>query len=133
MGEQAMLWFFRRVLDRLVARVMGVIATEIESHAQIELSDTRAALLRRAKELEQENVPGMEHVAAELRSRAELLGAAPGPGSEVAGYVEALHGEDLRNPEALRLPKAGNDSGVLAIESTNGAKRGRPRRARTAN
>ena len=129
-----MLWFFRRVLDRLVARIVGVVATQIESHAQMELSETRASLLRRAKELDHEDTPGMDLIAAELRSRAECIGTSVGPGSEITHLVAELQGEDLRNADSLRLPPAaGSEDKPLAIESANGRKRGRPRRDAVSN
>jgi len=120
-----MIWLFRRILDRLVVRVLGVVATQVESHAQMELSETRAELLRRAKEFDHEDTPGMDLVAAELRGRAERIGSSAGPGSEVLQLASELHGEDLRNAESLRLPVTDKPQ---AIESSNGRKRGRPRR-----
>jgi len=118
-----MLWLFRRVLDRLVVRVVGVVATQIESHAQMELSETRAELLRRAKELEHEDTPGVDLVAAELRSRAERIGVSAGPESEVTELAAELHGEDLRTGESLRL--ASERQKPRRIKTSNGRKRGR--------
>ena len=121
-----MLWLFRRVLDRLVVRVVGVVASQIESHAQMELSETKAELLRRAKELECEDTPGMEDLAAELRLRAEGIAESAGPGTDVTRLAVELHDVDLRDVESLKLPASADKP--RAIESSNGRKRGRPRK-----
>jgi hypothetical protein len=124
-----MLWFFRKVLDRLVARVVGLVAAQIESHAQMEMSEMRAELLRRARELDREETPGMEDVAAELRSRAARIGQSAGPGSEVVALVAEYDAEDLRTTGKLgHASHSIADERPRSIESENGRKRGRPRK-----
>jgi hypothetical protein len=124
-----MLWFFRKVLDRLIVRVVGLVAVQIESHAQMEMSEMRAELLRRARELDREETPGMEEIAAELRSRAASIGQSAGPGSEVVALVSELDGEDLRTSGKFQhsAPTIAEDR-PLAIESATEPKRGRARK-----
>lgn len=123
-----MLWFFRRLLDRLVVRVTGAIASQIESHVQLELSEAQAGLLRRAKELEHEDTPGIEQIVSDLRKRAERLGTPAALSTDAVDFVAELQHENLRDIESLCISHR-EESKPHAIELANGSKRGRPKKA----
>jgi hypothetical protein len=100
-----MRWLFQRVLDRLAAQLTLLVAARFESQAEMELTETRAEMLRRAGQLERDDAPGAETLAAELRAAAQRLGRDDrAPAEGVLGPLRTLHAEDLREPESLRLP-----------------------------
>lgn len=99
-----MRWLFQRVLDRLAAQLTLLLAARFESQAELELTETRAELLRRAGQLERDDAPGTDVLAAELRAAAERLGRGEGgPAESVLEPLRRLEGEDLQTPDGLRL------------------------------
>lgn len=99
-----MRWLFQRILDRLTAQFALLVAAQLESQAEMELSETRADMLRRAQQLERDETPGADVVASQLRTAAEQLGGDErGPAEGVLGALRRLQGENLREPENLRL------------------------------
>jgi hypothetical protein len=128
-----MFWIVRRIMDRLFVKVAVAIASKLESHADLELEETRADFLRRAAQLEKEDVAGMEEVVTRLRSQAAAIGRdgkAPGDGTlEVA---KRLASENLRE-EPSEGAVDGRSVGLLGRDTTStagGKKRGRPRKMR---
>jgi hypothetical protein len=129
-----MLWFLRRVLDRLFAKLTLHLASELETHMEMELTERRAELLRRANELQKEEVPGIAEVAGSLRARAEKLGAESCvPAGDAIEVIERLRAEDLREANRLALAQAkkAEKPGVPALTfdaPASSKKRGRPRK-----
>lgn len=98
-----MLWLFRKIVDRLLVKSVVIIGSELESQMEIEISEARAALLRRASELEQEVIPGFKEIAADLRARVVRLGDhAEVPCTGVLQVVKALEHENLRDAQVLQ-------------------------------
>jgi len=100
----------------------------------MELGESRAAILRRAHELEQEHVPGLEQVAADLRAQATRMGGSEAPASDAARIAEMLRLEDLRDAgerplTALQQPCDIAPGPMLALPSPAARKRGRPRKS----
>ena len=94
-----MRWLFQRVVDRLLAKLTLLLAARFESHAEMELVETKAEMLRRADELEQDDSPEGKSLAAELRAAAARLGRGEsGPAGDVLAAVEQLNGEELGRP-----------------------------------
>ena len=99
-----MRWLFERVVDRLIAKLTLLLAARFESHTELELIETKAEMLRRADELERDDSPEGKSLAAELRAAAARLGRGEhGPAGDVLAAVEQLHGEELRQSDALRI------------------------------
>jgi hypothetical protein len=132
-----MLWLFRKLIDRLLGKAALVVGSTMESEMEMELSAARAELLRRARKLEQEDVPGFAEIAAELRAVAGRLGKAVSiPCADAVATISALAAEDLRTPEALLLSGEAAPSGAPATEpgllpSPASRKRGRPKKDRS--
>jgi hypothetical protein len=129
-----MLWLFRKILDRLLARSVLQVASELEAEIQLELTDVRAELLRKAHDFEQERIVGFDELAAGLRARAaKMAGENETPGSDVLAVVALLREEDLREPlqasSAKSSPAGDSHRSLLpAISRGDGKKRGRPRK-----
>jgi len=128
-----MRWFFQRILDRLFLKSTIQVASELEAQMAMEFSESRAAILRRAHELEQERVPGMEQVAAELRAQAAKMGGSETPASDAARIADLLRPENLRDAgerplTAWQQPCDIAPGSMLALPSPTARKRGRPRK-----
>lgn len=124
-----MLWLFRKLFERLVAKLMLVAAAKLDSEMEIELGYCRAEMLRVAYELEENSGGQNEMIAKTLRRNAERLGQdGKGPASEVVELIEGLRKENLHErtvgdrPLALGAPQSG------ALPSPAPKKRGRPRK-----
>jgi hypothetical protein len=129
-----MLWLFRKILDRLLARSVLQVASELEAEIQLELTDVRAELLRKADDFEREQIVGFEELAAGLRARAaKMADENETPGSDVLAVVALLRQEDLREPlqtnSAKGSPAGDSHRSLLpAITRGDGKNRGRPRK-----
>lgn len=129
-----MLWLFRRILDRLLVKSAVHAASDLEAQMELAASETQASLLRRAYELEQENVPGLDQVAAGLRARAASMAGENGvPGGDISGIVSILRAEDLREEVERTRPAIGSEAvpvrrAAPAAPRQAAKKRGRPRK-----
>lgn len=125
-----MRWIFRKIIDRLLVRSTVQVASQVEAEMNLELGEARAMLLRRAHELEQENLPGMEQVAASLRLQAARMGAEDEiAGGDAVRIAAVLRRENLSEEEPrIVLPAPGEvtQTSVLALPAPK--KRGRPRK-----
>jgi len=129
-----MRWFLQRILARLFLKSTIHVASELEAQMAMELGESRAALLRRAHELEQERVPGLEEVATGLRAQAAKMGGSETPASDAARIADLLRVADLRavgqQPGTL-----GHERGDIAPEAARALpspatkNRGRPRKS----
>jgi len=126
-----MRWIFRKIIDRLLVRSTIQVASEVEAEMNLELGEARAMLLRRAHELEQENLPGLEQVAASLRLQAARMGAEDEiPGGGAVRIASVLRRESLSEQEppiVLPPPAEMPETGRLALPAPK--KRGRPRKS----
>lgn len=124
-------WIFRKIIDRLLVRSTVQVASQLEAEMNLELGEARAMLLRRAHELEQENLPGLEQVAASLRLQAARMGAEDEiPGGDAVRIAVALRRDNLREQDPpIVLPP----SAEMAVSEPLGLpapkKRGRPRKS----
>ena len=124
-----MRWLFQRVVDRLLSKLTLLLAARFESHAEMELVETKAEMLRRAGELEQDDSPEGKSLAAELRAAAARLGRSEsGPAGDVLAAVERLNGEELGQADALRIgsqptARPALDGPVKKSGKTSGGKR----------
>jgi hypothetical protein len=115
------------------------IASELEAQIHLGLSETRVSLLRRAHELEQEEVPGLDEIAAALRAHAARMGGRGEiPATDVLAVVEILREENLREsataPHAEAREQLPLSLGQAAPAATAVAKkRGRPRKYPSAD
>lgn len=131
-----MRWFFQRILDRLLLKSTIQVASEFEAQLTLELGESRAALLRKAHDLEQERVPGFEQLAADLRAQAAKMGGRHLPADEVLDIAATLREENLREPittlaiaDETQMPACG---AMRSLPSpTTATKRGRPRKVIT--
>jgi hypothetical protein len=128
-----MLWLFRKILDRLLVRSVLHVATELESQLQLERIDRQADFLRKAHQLEQENIAGLDAVAADLRASAAKMAGDEAPGENVVAVVALLRQEDLRTDgeatAAEKGPALNVSRGLLPTQPTAVTKRrGRPRK-----
>ena len=64
-----MQWIFQRIVERLFVKLIAMMGSEWDARVEMHLSETRAELLRKAKQLEGEETRGLEEVAASLRAR----------------------------------------------------------------
>ena len=128
--REKMRWIFRRIIDRLLVRSTVQVASEVEAEMNLELSEARAMLLRRAHELEQENLPGLEQVAATLRLQAARMGGEDDlPGGDAPRIAAMLRRENLgENEPPIVLPLASETSGKEQLALPAPKKRGRPRK-----
>lgn len=127
-----MRWFFQRILDRLLVKATIQVASEFEAQLTLEKGESRAALLRRAYELEQERVPGFDQLAADLRAQAAQMVGSHLPAGEVLEIVAALREDDLRDTKSARsitvaVPAPASTT-TLGLPSPTPKKRGRPRK-----
>ena len=53
-----MQWIFRRIIERLAVKLIAMMGSEWDARVEMHLSETRAELLRRAKQLEAEETLG---------------------------------------------------------------------------
>ena len=129
-----MLWLFRRILDRLLVKSAVHVASDLEARMDLEMCETQAILLRRAHELEQENIPGLEQIAAGLRARAASLGGDDEvPAKDISAIVAVLRAEDLREEAQPSRAAIGGDVPPAkhprpAPPAREAKKRGRPRK-----
>ena len=126
-----MLWIIERILERLLLKSALQMSSRKEAEMELVQVESRAELLRRAKELEDEKVPGFEQLAATLRKKAaEMEAGGVAPGADVLKVVEELRGDDLQNgngQKATRL-NAPQEKQHTALPAPRGKKRGRPRK-----
>lgn len=125
-----MRWIFRRIIDRLLVRSTVQVASQVEAEMNLELGEARAMLLRRVHELEQENLPGLEQVAATLRLQAARMGGDDEiPGGDAARIASVLRRENLNEEEPpIVLPPPAEMSGAKPLALPAPKKRGRPRK-----
>jgi hypothetical protein len=130
-----MLWLFRKILDRLLVKSAVHVASELEAQIDLEVSETRATLLRKAHAFEQENIPGLEQVAASLRTRAaRVAGESEVPAKDVVAIVALLRDENLRDELPASLSHHGDVADapcafLSALPAPEAKKRGRPRKS----
>lgn len=127
-----MFWIVRRIMDRLLVKITVVVASKLESHADLELEETRADFLRRAAELEKEDVAGMEEVVTRLRSQAAAIGRdGKTPGDGTLEVAKRLASDNLREEPSEPAFDAPSEVGLLEQDTTGdsrGKKRGRPKK-----
>lgn len=128
-----MRWFFQRILDRLLLKSTIQAASEFEAQLTLEMGESRAVLLRKAHELEQERVPGFEQLAADLRAQAAKMGGRQLPAGEVLEIAAMLREENLREPiVTLAIADETQTAACPAMRTlpspATGKKRGRPRK-----
>lgn len=126
-----MRWIFRKIIDRLLVRSTVQVASQVEAEMNLELSEARVMLLRRAHELEQENLPGLEHVAASLRLQAARMGGEEDlPAGDAVRIASALRRENLSEEELpLVLPPPAGRVATEQLALPAPKKRGRPRKS----
>lgn len=128
-----MQWIFQRIIERLVLKLISMMGSEWDARVELHLSETRAELLRRAKQFESEETLGLDEVAASLRAQAEALGKkGEAPSDDVVRVAISLKDENLREPDSLKAPDAVPEetkevSGGL-LPAPEKKKRGRPRK-----
>lgn len=125
-----MLWLFRKVFERIQAKLLLTAAAKVDAEMDIELGYCRAELLRVAAELGRDAGSRSEIVVDSLRRRAERLGEdSKGPASDVVELVELLRdehlSEDSQEPEARKIT---GPAAQGALPSPAEKKRGRPRK-----
>jgi hypothetical protein len=131
-----MLWLFRKILDRLLAKSAVHVASELEARMDLEVSEMRANLLRKAHEFEQEKIPGLEQVAAGLRARAaRVAGENEVPADDVVAIVAILRDENLREDRPASSSDVCHNADsprrlLSALPAPDVKKRGRPRKSR---
>lgn len=69
--------FFTRFRQWLYLRVAGVFVAQADADIELQIADARARLLTRAAELDRQDKPGFDQVAAQLRAAADQMAADP--------------------------------------------------------
>ena len=126
-------WFFQRILDRLLLKSTIHAASQFEADLTLQLGESRAELLRKAHELEQERIPGLDEVAASLRAQAARMGQATRLRPATCWRWLRASRDDLREaaPAALAIEHENFEQArgkPLPLPSPGGKKRGRPRK-----
>lgn len=123
-----MQWIFRKIIERLLVRSTIQVASRVEAEMNLETGETRAMLLRRAHELEQENLPGLEQVAASLRLQAARMGAEEEiPGGDAVRIASVLRRDNLSEHEPPIVLPPPAETERLALPAPK--RRGRPRKS----
>ena len=128
-----MQWIFQRIVERLFVKLIAMMGSEWDARVEMHLSETRAELLRKAKQLEGEETRGLDEVAASLRAQAEQLGkGGESPASDVLAIAMSLREENLREPDSLRVAQEKTTENGEAtcglLVAPEKKKRGRPRK-----
>ena len=102
-----MLWIIERILERLLLKSAIQMGSQKEAEMDLKHVQSRAVLLRRAHELEEEKVPGFETLAASLRRRAEEMDAGGrAPGADVLQVARELGAGDGADAGDVRRRRA---------------------------
>jgi hypothetical protein len=126
-----MFWIIERILERLLLKSALQMGSRKEAEMELVQVESRAELLRRAKELEEEKVPGFEQLAVTLRKKAaEMEAGGVAPGADVLKVAEELRGDDLQNGHGQKATwlSAPQKEQQTALPAPRGKKRGRPRK-----
>jgi hypothetical protein len=122
-----MLWIIERILERLLLKSAIQMGSQKEAEMDLKHVQSRAVLLRRAHELEEEKVPGFDALAASLRRRAEEMeGGAPG--ADVLQVARELGAGDDGDESESRKLGSSEMNFQRALPAPTKRKRGRPRK-----
>ena len=126
-----MLWIIERIIERLFLKSALQMSSQKEAEMELAHVGCRAELLRRAKELEEEKVPGFDQLAATLRNKAaEMEDGGKAPGADVLRIAEELQLGAFQNGngKATSRPALTQEKRKTSLTATGGRKRGRPRK-----